>query len=101
MIKDTEGYICETQEEMQDELVRLVREKQRASVWTGKGERKDFDTAISVSGVLESRLGHSEFRVLLSEGTYTYFKPEDVVVIGVRYNGFRDGSTAVIRLTMV
>ena len=98
MLKDTEGYICQTPNEIGTTLKQL--EDSIVSVWAGKGRRNTFETGLSVSGKLERHKSKSDqYRVIVSDGNYTYFTVEDVVSVGVKNNGFSDGAAAVIEIT--
>ena len=72
---------------------------EQVSVWAGKSEkRNNFETAISIDGILEQGK-NGQFRVVRSNGTYTYFWDRDI--IGLTYDEnhtFQDGSKAVIKL---
>lgn len=84
--------------EMQKTLEGLVN--QTVSVWAGVSEaRKDFDTAICVNGKLEQHGAQREkFRVVVTDGTYTYFTTSDVVRVINHPLTFKDGSRAVVKI---
>lgn len=46
---------------------------------TKTGKRSGFETQMSVQGVLEKHTDRDEYRVMVSDSTYTYFRPEDVL----------------------
>ena len=98
MIRDTEGYICETVEEIVTILKQL--EDNTVSVWAGKGIRHSFETGLSINGKLEkNHTKENHYRIVVSEGSYAYFKATDVISLGVKNGGFKDGAVAVIEIT--
>ncbi len=69
----------------------------QVTVWFGRTVRNSFDTQLSISGDLEGADGN--YRIVLSNGTYTYFTAKDVLIMGRKANAkFQDGSELVIRL---
>lgn len=77
----------------------------QVTVWCGTGIRNSFDTQISISGTLEKHSEKEHFRIVDSdnphEGSYVYFKPEDIIVMmDYQYKTFRDGSQAVIQINI-
>ena len=69
------------------------------TVWVGRHlQRKNFDTAISVCGILEKHPNNNAYRVVFSEGIYSYFEPSDVELIVNNPTKFKDGSIAVIKI---
>lgn len=83
-----------------ERLPQLVGEV--VSVWIGESIRKSFSPAISVSGVLEKHSENEQYRVLVSDGTYTYFEPRNIAAIAEYSDGsiYGDGSIAVIQLKL-
>ena len=66
-------------EKINDALCSLIGEQVRVTAQFGEGE---FASQVSVAGVLEGHpISWGFFRVLLSEGTYTYVRVPDVVVL--------------------
>ena len=75
---------------------------EQVSVFVGASEdRRGFEMAISVSGILEIHPDYqNNYRVLINKGTYSYFDTEDVDSITYKDTGFKDGSKLVIRLSI-
>jgi hypothetical protein len=82
-------------------LQHLAEAGEQVSVYCGDADRSTFNASISITGKLEQK-GVNNFRVLVNEGTYTYFTDDDVERIVKRPDGdkFKDGSVAVIRITI-
>jgi len=74
----------------------------KVSVFCAKScDRSDFETSISVQGSLEYNSVANQFRVLVSDGIYTYFRTKHVIQVSVRpVVKFQDDSQAVIRLSI-
>lgn len=79
-----------------ERLALLIGEK--VTVWTGLSIRNSFESQISVCGYLEKHPESNDYRIVLSDGTYTYFQPINVYMISVKKAGFQDGSKAVVEL---
>ena len=75
---------------------------QTVSVWAGKSETRsnpDFKTQFSICGKLEQHdLDKDCFRIVIGEGSYCYFKTEDLVGFIEHPETFRDGSKFVIEI---
>jgi hypothetical protein len=76
----------------------------RVSVYCGPPDRNSFQPSICVCGNLErNRHDADSFRVLVRDGIYAYFTTANVlrVIDGTACgHRFRDGSTAVIRVSV-
>lgn len=73
----------------------------RVSVYCGPQARNSFENSISVNGELEQHEQHPDrWRIVVTEGIYTYFKTEIVVSVLQHPNRFEDGAKAVIRITV-
>ena len=68
------------------------------AVYAGSSVRNSFDTAMSIVGDLQQHPEEKEcFRIVLSQGTYTYFKASEVEHAGW---ATKDGSDIVLHLTI-
>ena len=77
-------------------------EGETVSVYCGEFPRSEgFPTGISVNGKLEYNPERNQYRVLVENGSYSYFTEDDVVQIraGEDYE-FKDGGKAVIFLDL-
>ena len=79
-----------------DQLVGKV-----VTVFTSEDERRNtFGPALSVNGMLEYFLPRDTFRIVVSNGIYTYFYYENVVKVTSNPSKFKDGSIAVIKIKL-
>lgn len=77
----------------------LLKNEHQVSVYCGKNiARNTFDTALCVAGKLEGAAGTGKWRVLVNDGTYSYFTTEDIVQILTHPQHFKDGSKAVVTI---
>lgn len=70
------------------------------SVYAGGDHRSSFGNSVCVSGKLEYNPERDKYRVLVSDGNYSYFEENVVlsIVYGTNGHTFSDGSEAVIRI---
>lgn len=71
----------------------------RVTLWAGiSTDRTQFETSISVSGILEKHPEREKYRIVNDNGNYGYFEPGDITKIAHKSEGFKDGSNTVIKI---
>lgn len=69
------------------------------TVFTGQEIRNTFEPSISVSGTLEKHPDKDDYRIVITDGNYCYFRPANVVSVTQQEgHTFKDGSCAVLKL---
>ena len=89
--------------EMQtDYLQRYVGDKVTIYCIVRDAVRSSFANQISISGVLEYYQPKDQFRVLIDDGTYSYFNGESIIEVGSYgvSQTFKNGSKAVVKLML-
>tara|TARA_R110000782_G_scaffold182052_1_gene272267 strand:+ start:95 stop:364 length:270 start_codon:yes stop_codon:yes gene_type:complete len=71
---------------------------EQVTIWYGT-VRASFETQISIAGKLEKHPESDDYRIVINDGTYTYFKPTDIIMGGSYTDKtFKDGSKAVFQI---
>jgi hypothetical protein len=102
MITEPDGFILSHTNDSKAEILDALRNLNTldVSVWAGDDEAKNtFDPSICVTGKLEQHTPEEgSYRVVSDKGNYSYFDIENVDSVAVKYDGFGDGSAAVIKV---
>jgi hypothetical protein len=77
----------------------------KVTAYVGAKTRRSFETAISISGILEEKSQNGGvFRIvdINDDGTYTYFKQADILrIVAHPTHVFNNGAVAIIQISVI